>query len=299
MLTFDCGNLQGKPAILMFHRVLPRAELRSHLVERPRFEMSDEYFGHVLQGMEADGYRFVSLDELTRRIVERRPVDHFAAITFDDGFSDIVLHALPLLERYDAPFTTYVTTGYPDGELLHVSEAIEAMVRSTDHVALELPEGALRLDTTTRARKTAAVKAIELAVFSQFPTIASAATALGLDVASVRACALTWEEVYALSRHPLCVLGAHTVTHRDLTRASRAEIRWELEESNRRLAAHTGKVPLHFAYPFGRYDAVSREEGLRAGYRVIVKTGCACVDLGELDLAALPRVCALETARAA
>lgn len=299
MLTFDCGNMRGKPAILMFHRVLPRAQLSTHLLKRPRFEISVDYFEQVLEGMQAEGYRFVSLDDMTIRILEHRPIDHLACITFDDGFSDIVHFALPLLERHDAPFTTYVTTGYPDGQLLHVSAAIEELVRANDHVELRLPERPLALDTSTLENKARAVEAIEHAVFSQFTSIATAANELGLNLECARTCALSWDQIAELARHPLALVGAHTVTHRDLTLATRAEIREELEQSNRRLESHTGKVPVHFAYPFGRYNSLAREEAVRAGYLLAVKTGRACIDLDGLDLAAAPRVCALETAQAA
>ena len=36
------------------------------------------------------------------------------ALTFDDGYVDTAVHALPILERHGAPFTLYVTTGFAD-----------------------------------------------------------------------------------------------------------------------------------------------------------------------------------------
>jgi peptidoglycan/xylan/chitin deacetylase (PgdA/CDA1 family) len=278
----------------MFHRVLPRAELSTHLLHRPRFEVSVEYFEQVLEELRSDGYRFVSLDHMVSRIQLGQEVDRQVSITFDDGFSDIVQHALPLLERFDAPFVSYVSTGYPDGKLLHISAAIEHFVRQRERIELSLPAGNICLDTATREGKQSAVRQLEHAAFTQFSGLERAAEALGLEQTPFRACNLSWEQLAALARHPLCVLGAHTVTHRDLTQATRGEIRWELEESNRRLAQHTGERPRHFAYPFGRYGELAREEGLRVGYRVMVKTGRACLEPAQLDLAAVPRICALE-----
>lgn len=294
-LRFDCGALRGRPALLMFHRVLPRAELSAHLLQRPRFEVSTDHFAQVLDSLTADGYCFVTLDAMARRLAQRRRVRHLACITFDDGFSDVVSHALPVLERRGVPFAVYVTTGYPDGQLLHVSAAIEDLVRNSDQLELELPAGPLRLPTRSALEKAAAVTQLETAVFAQFPTIQAAAQALGFEPARFRGCTLSWEQVARLSQHPLCTIGAHTVSHRDLTRATRAEIRWEIEESNRRLQQVTGFAPRHFAYPFGRYNELAREEAMRAGYSLSVKTGRACIDPDDVDLAAAPRVCALET----
>lgn len=281
----------------MFHRVLPQRALRQHLLERPRFQVSDEFFEHVLMAMRVEKYRFVTLDELVARLASRRSVHRLACVTFDDGFSDIVHHALPTLERRDVPFTAYVTTGYPDRQLIHISAAIEDLVRDSEHVALELPNLSLRLDTSSPNSKVAAVKQIEQAVFSRFTRLDEAVDALGFDRARYKACALSWEQIAALASHPLCTIGAHTVSHPDLTTLGTLELARELDESNRRLERFTGRRPSHFAYPFGRYDALVREAGFRAGYRVMVKTGRACVDPSDFDLGALPRACPLEVAQ--
>ncbi|HTV18468.1 MAG TPA: polysaccharide deacetylase family protein, partial [Polyangiaceae bacterium] len=276
MLTFDCGEPQGRPLILMFHRVVPRHELRTRLVARPRFEMSSERFADVLRELPRMGYSVVSLDELAARLADGRPTRQLAAITFDDGFSDVVLHALPLLEQYRAPFTLYVTTGYPERRLMHISAAIEEQVVKQDGVLeLELLGSRVRLPVRSAAEKVAALQHLEGLAFSRFASIADAARAFGFDPLAHASTVLGWEELAMLARHPLCTLGAHTANHPDLTSRPRDEVRRELSESNALLSAVLGRAPVHFAYPFGKYDATAREEGFRAGYRVIVKTGRA------------------------
>jgi peptidoglycan/xylan/chitin deacetylase (PgdA/CDA1 family) len=57
------------------------------------------------------GVRFVSLDELVRRLnsgPDEEP--RIAAVTFDDGWTDQYDHALPVLERLRVPATFFVTT---------------------------------------------------------------------------------------------------------------------------------------------------------------------------------------------
>jgi peptidoglycan/xylan/chitin deacetylase (PgdA/CDA1 family) len=130
-------------------------------------------------------------------------------------------------------------------------------------------------------------------ILTQGASVADAARAFGFDPLAYAACVLSWPQLSTLAQHPLCTLGAHTVHHRDLTNTPRADIRRELAESNAQLATLLGRTPSHFAYPFGRYDEVAREEGFRAGYRVMVKTGRAWVDPTDFDLGALPRACVL------
>jgi peptidoglycan/xylan/chitin deacetylase (PgdA/CDA1 family) len=83
-------------------------------------------------------------------------------------------------------------------------------------------------------------------------------------------------------------IGAHSVTHPDLTRLPRERVEAELRDSRRRIEDALG-VPVDcFAYPHGRFDAQSRELAGR-------HYACACSDrLGLVhagsDVHALERV---------
>jgi len=41
------------------------------------------------------------------------------AVTFDDGYTDNLIHALPVLERFRIPATIFVVSGFCDGRLQH------------------------------------------------------------------------------------------------------------------------------------------------------------------------------------
>jgi peptidoglycan/xylan/chitin deacetylase (PgdA/CDA1 family) len=63
-----------------------------------------------LEGMIGRIIDFVDLDEAVWRLRGRSPRP-FACFTLDDGYADNLPHALPIMERFGAPFTGYVTTG--------------------------------------------------------------------------------------------------------------------------------------------------------------------------------------------
>lgn len=63
---------------------------------------------------------------------------------------------------------------------------------------------------------------------------------------------LTMDEVKWISEFN--EIGAHTVTHRDLTKMSTNEALWEITESKRRLEAIIEKPVTSFAYPYGIYN---------------------------------------------
>lgn len=98
---------------------------------------------------------------------------------------------------------------------------------------------------------------------------------------------LTWRQVGELSRYGI-EIGAHTVSHPDLTRISRMQAKIEILRSQTILQDALGVAVTSFAYPFGRYDDHAYE---------IVRENfvCACTDRLQLvnphsDLHLLSRV---------
>lgn len=68
-------------------------------------------------------------------------------------------------------------------------------------------------------------------------------------------------------------IGAHTMTHPDLTDVDRGTARQEIEGSRDALAAITGEVPTSFAYPYGAFDrgiaGLTRDAGYESATTVI------------------------------
>ena len=76
---------------------------------------------------------------------------------------------------------------------------------------------------------------------------------------------LSWSQLADLIRAGFEV-GSHTLSHRDLTRLRKRELRVELGDSKRQLEDRTGVEVTAIAYPFGRYSARVIDEALQAGY---------------------------------
>jgi peptidoglycan/xylan/chitin deacetylase (PgdA/CDA1 family) len=80
---------------------------------------------------------------------------------------------------------------------------------------------------------------------------------------------LGWDQILAMQDSGLVEFGSHGMSHRDLARLSLEEVRWEAEESKRRLEARLGRPVAAFSYPFGSgaFDARVRSAVRGAGYR--------------------------------
>lgn len=61
-------------------------------------------------------------------------------------------------------------------------------------------------------------------------------------------------------------IGSHTVSHKDLTKLSLEEIRFELQESKKTLERILERSITSFAYPYGRYNNFIVQEVKKAGY---------------------------------
>jgi peptidoglycan/xylan/chitin deacetylase (PgdA/CDA1 family) len=81
---------------------------------------------------------------------------------------------------------------------------------------------------------------------------------------------LSWAEIREMHQSGI-EFGAHTLTHRDLTRLSAEEVATEMSRSKDRIENSLGTPVTSFAYPFGRYDGQSR----RMAEQYFT---CACAD---------------------
>jgi hypothetical protein len=97
---------RGRGAIFALHSVVD--DSASHPDETLRCPVSR--LEAALRWLEHRGVDFVSLDQAMQRLGRPRDAP-FAVFTFDDGYADNLTRALPIMQRFNAPFTVYVTTG--------------------------------------------------------------------------------------------------------------------------------------------------------------------------------------------
>jgi peptidoglycan/xylan/chitin deacetylase (PgdA/CDA1 family) len=281
---------RGAGTIFMLHSVVDRGEdYPDHSLRCPA-----ETLAAALTWLRDAGVDFVSLDQMLERLTS--PTDRpFAAFTFDDGFSDSLTHALPVMERLGAPMTVYVTTGMIQRSMDAWWLGLAAWIRANDRIAL--PGAGLAFDCPDPAGKKRAFVAIEAVIhynYELLPQVRAAIAAQGIySGALLDREALTVEQLRELARHPLVTIGGHGDTHINLARASDDTVYREMMSNRRFLEELIDQPVLHFAYPFGNARACGDREAQIAhsvGFRTAVTTRSGAIFPAHLDHPfALPR----------
>jgi peptidoglycan/xylan/chitin deacetylase (PgdA/CDA1 family) len=253
--------------VLLYHRV---TTLRA---DPQLLAVSPDNFRAHLQFLK-NNFPLVRFEEDWSKV--RKPA---IAITFDDGYADNVLEALPIIEEIGVPATFFVSTGtfgtwqefwwdelehlvlgehdFPDQFVLEDSRFGQTWPTAAEaerHVLFEEIQPSMRkLDADRRE-----------GWLRQFRRWAQT---------EAKACeshqTMTVEDLQRLARSRWVTVGAHTVTHSALSCLTPEKQRQEIMSSKTQLESWLGHEITVFSYPFGTkedYDQLTVSLCKEAGF---------------------------------
>ena len=278
---------RSRLTIFIFHRVVLQVDpLMPDVPDPAAFDRCLSWIGRWFQ--------VLPLSEAVDRLRQGDLPARAAAITFDDGYADNLLHAAPILRRHGMSATFFIATGFINGGRMWNDSIIEA-IRHTRRSMLDcehLGLGLLPLGDT--ADKRAAVSALISGIKHQ-PTKLRQAEVTRVVVE----CGCTLPDDLMLTTQQLRELhaqgmgiGAHTVTHPILTRLDSAEARQEIASSKSDLESMLDERIDLFAYPNGKsgedYGAEHASIVESLGFKAAVSTNWGVSDR-DSDRFQLPR----------
>ncbi|BDG05548.1 poly-beta-1,6-N-acetyl-D-glucosamine N-deacetylase PgaB [Anaeromyxobacter oryzae] len=224
------ADTEEELTVLSYHEVAERGEA---LV--PQYAVTPTNFVRQMDWLRNHGYRFVGVRDLLAAREGRAPLPPKAVlVTFDDGYQSVYDHAWPVLKMFRIPAVINVVGGW-----------LEEKGR-VNFDGKELPRGKL----------------------------------------------LSWPELREMSESGLVEIGSHScdlhrgivgnpqgnlepaaTTRRYLPDEKRYEdeatyrrrVEADLERNNSLIRRHTGKAPRVIAWPYGRYNEITREIAAKLG----------------------------------
>jgi peptidoglycan/xylan/chitin deacetylase (PgdA/CDA1 family) len=291
----------NRPLVLMYHRVgAPPIDPWELSVSPQNFARQVEVLTKVRD--------IVPLQWLAQRLRDGQPARNAAAITFDDGYADVLQNAVPIMLRMNSPVTVFVTTrAITDPSVFWwdilsritletpaLPKRLEIEIAGRNH-DWPLMEDAARTKsniavnrTTLHFRLHALLKPLEAHERGQ--ALEQLARWAGTDAnPRTRDRAMTRSELRQLADTDGVSVGAHTCTHPSLPLLKRDDLEREISGSRQQCEEITGRRVTGFAYPFGDFDDSTAEAVRSAGMDHAVTT-LPCEIGPRVDPFRLPRV---------
>ncbi len=268
LLRLFVASQRNKVTILMLHGVTDPA---APAAWKPlRSQLTPKQLARTLAIL-AQYYRFVSLTEATEMLAGTRPLAaNSLALTFDDGYRNNLIFALPVLRRFNAPATIFLSTGNVTSQKPFWFDRLDYAVQSMANERISrqgIPELA-EMDFSNREALTRSFITFIRKERQRYTTDTAMRSAMAGLTERMEQCSghglaeifaddpwsgvLTWDEVRQAANE--VHFGSHGVDHPLLSLVSPDVARQELVASRESIEFYTGRPCRHLAYPDGSFN---------------------------------------------
>lgn len=287
-------SLQRRAVVLMYHRVLPPAEA-ARSFSADAIVVTPETFDMQMRFLR-ERFNPVSVEEFSEMLSGAKPWrPRTCLVTFDDGWRDNVVHALPILRQHQIPALVFLATAYVGSDECFWQETLTALLteaRLLGETAGPWFEeiGAAHLLALPAEHAREPVRAFVTSLKKHTPReierIIDRTRTLLTEHHRPAARAqndqfMSWEEARMLAQSQLVDLGSHAHSHTPLTKLSPAEVHADLERAHREMSRRLQRSPTAFAYPNGDYDSRVANAVSALGYRLAFTTDSGWVSPGD------------------
>ena len=303
------GALQPCGQVLLYHRVAPTLSDPQLLAVSPLcFAEQMAYISRNAVPM--------ALTDMVRAATEGTLPRRAVAVTFDDGYADNYHYAKPILERTGVPATVFAVSSAVSAQAEYWWDAIErAILGQKGSLTLQLDiAGETRtwvlsgdpgafpawkvLDNFDPTPRHTAYREImplvkPLAPDARDAVVISMQKQTGVDASPVEdRRPMTENELRCLVDSGLIDVGAHTVSHPQLSGLTKEEQYAQVSRSRRDLEAIVGREVTTFAYPYGTkvdYTTQSIDAVKHAGFILACSNFPARLLNRQVDAFEVPR----------
>lgn len=210
-----------------------------------------------------DNYTIVNFEDVGK-IRNKRCV----AITFDDGYMDNYLNALPILEELQIPATIFISTDMVANRQVFWWDKLESIIMNSEiygeYIEIDIEDLVFRKKICDRNDLTTIHNMIhpvlkKLEKNRREVHLSNLQKLFKTSEVALDALGMTKEQLVSLSKSKYITIGAHTVTHTALSSQSYENQEQEILGSKLYLEESINKKVLTFSYPFGGKNDYNNE----------------------------------------
>jgi peptidoglycan/xylan/chitin deacetylase (PgdA/CDA1 family) len=296
-------RLSSRPdfTILMYHQVLDVKHNGENYLPSGMVTLENTFDKQMKYLREHSNV--ITLDKLIACLKDKEHLPPGSVvITFDDGWRDNYVFALPILKKYDLPAAVFLSTDYIGTSRMLWFQVVNFIIQAQALTSQKMIEILNRFGQISLKEKRAIVESLaypdafidklkKIGPQIQENIIVEMMSGSDIQMSQInkRRMMLNWDEVREMGENRIS-FGSHAQSHRILTHLDLGEAKKELTESKRTIEEKTKRPVSFFAYPNGDYTSRIKELVKETGYL------CACTVEGTgkkqdaMDLFALPRM---------
>ena len=282
--------------VYMLHHIAPKSPDR--IPTNEDLKVTPEFLEKLIIRYKKQNIDFISLDELSNRLtsqnMHRNP---FVSFTIDDGYLDNYTQAFPVFQRNNVPFAIFVATDFIEKKSILWWDSIEELILTNDYITIK---DGTRYPCLTFQQRWDTFRYLRERILKLNQThikyeLENMFDRYDIDwLEPIKKKGMSWSQIIELSKHPLCTIGGHTVSHPALNMLNDSEFQYEIKKGIENLEAATGNKIEHFAYPYGSTNEIGeRERQLirELGFKTVFRADGGCITLNDMHHTQnLPRV---------
>jgi peptidoglycan/xylan/chitin deacetylase (PgdA/CDA1 family) len=299
LLSIAHGLWRDRLTVLAYHRI-EQIDSPNFNTFKPNVSSSPPAFEEQMEFLR----RYFNVISISQLIAWLRGSDKLppypAVITFDDGYRDNHVHALPVLKRKGLPAVVFLATNCIGSSKPFYWDLAAYCFLQTRRDRADLPILGPQAWPNAQARSTVmrnwVTSAKNLTDSEKQDAVAALPGALGVSVdeATFANLHMTWDEVREMSASGI-EMGAHTQSHAILTRIPLERAREEIFGCKQRIETELGRPVVSFAYPNGlaadfgtEHRTLLQQAGIDVAFSLIA--GPARLDEARRDPLAIRRI---------
>jgi O-antigen/teichoic acid export membrane protein/peptidoglycan/xylan/chitin deacetylase (PgdA/CDA1 family) len=217
-------------------------------------------------------YHFISLADAVEMLQGRSPIiPNCLVFTFDDGYRNNLTHALPILRRYNAPATFFISTGFLDNPRPFWWDRLDYALQYASVHNREVKIGSVSVCIDNSCKETLemsyqqlrrSAKKQQMSDLEFLQEIEQLAFQLenesGRSLAKIQeeddwSAIMLWEQIINSGNGDVA-FGSHTVDHMRLGLVEADNAKYQLVRSKQDIEAHTKKPCWSICFPNGSYN---------------------------------------------